>query len=181
MEAAAMPKHSKTHKKSDGAAVETVPLQLDLNSFVPARNIRPLENASISPWTYKYASIKLQWTKTVEWSFNHRIKDLSLLSLHPQHLPWWLPVPPGAVGGSLFAARLSGLTGCGGSEPGVQTYLAPGAGAAEGQVCRCRGRAQLPLQIGIPPHRCGLHLCPTHSPHTPTMKTRSVLAFYQVK
>ncbi|GLD55682.1 interleukin-17F-like protein [Lates japonicus] len=47
-----MPKHSKTHKKSDGAAVETIPLQLDPNSFVPTRNIRPLENASISPWTY---------------------------------------------------------------------------------------------------------------------------------
>ncbi|XP_071346098.1 interleukin 17a/f1 [Trachinotus anak] len=46
-------KHSgRTHKKSDGAAVEMVPLQLDPNSLVPSRNIRPLENASISPWTY---------------------------------------------------------------------------------------------------------------------------------
>ncbi|XP_044057181.1 interleukin 17a/f1 [Siniperca chuatsi] len=59
-EAAAMPKaggqsrHSaKTHRKSsDGAVVETVPLQLDPNALVPTRNIRPLENASISPWAY---------------------------------------------------------------------------------------------------------------------------------
>ncbi|XP_022606149.1 interleukin-17F-like [Seriola dumerili] len=43
---------SKTHRKSDGATVETVPLQLDANSLVPSRNIRPLENDSISPWTY---------------------------------------------------------------------------------------------------------------------------------
>ncbi|XP_076591796.1 interleukin 17a/f1 [Chaetodon auriga] len=59
-EAAAMPKaggqlkHSvRGHRKSsDGAAVETVPLQLDPNAFALTGNIRPLENASISPWTY---------------------------------------------------------------------------------------------------------------------------------
>nr|UBR18738.1 interleukin 17A/F1 [Lateolabrax maculatus] len=55
-EAAAMPKskHSvKTHRKSsDGAMVETVPLQLDPNALVPSRHIRPLQNASISPWTH---------------------------------------------------------------------------------------------------------------------------------
>ncbi|XP_070764786.1 interleukin 17a/f1 [Enoplosus armatus] len=58
-EVAAMPKaggqskHSKTHRKSsDGAAVETVPLQLDPSALVPTRNIRPLENASVSPWAY---------------------------------------------------------------------------------------------------------------------------------
>ncbi|XP_040895315.1 interleukin 17a/f1 [Toxotes jaculatrix] len=59
VEAAAMPKpggqtkHSaKTHKKSEGAAVEMVHLQLDPSSLILTRNIRPLENASISPWTY---------------------------------------------------------------------------------------------------------------------------------
>ncbi|XP_073320764.1 interleukin 17a/f1 [Pagrus major] len=59
-EAAAMPKgggqskHSvKTHRKtSDGVAVETVPLQVDPNFLVPSRPLRPLENVSISPWTY---------------------------------------------------------------------------------------------------------------------------------
>ncbi|XP_028437337.1 interleukin 17a/f1 [Perca flavescens] len=59
-EAAAMPKpggqskHSaKTHRKlSDGATVETVPLEIDPNTLVPIRTIRPLQNASISPWTY---------------------------------------------------------------------------------------------------------------------------------
>ncbi|XP_067444804.1 interleukin 17a/f1 [Thunnus thynnus] len=47
---------TKGHKKSsDDAAVETmetVPLQLDPNNMVPTRILRPLENASISPWTY---------------------------------------------------------------------------------------------------------------------------------
>lgn len=58
MEAAAVPKaggqskHSaKTHRKS--SAVETVQLRLDPSVLVPSGNIRPLENASISPWTYK--------------------------------------------------------------------------------------------------------------------------------
>ncbi|XP_068584951.1 interleukin-17F-like [Cebidichthys violaceus] len=59
-EAAAMPKgggqskHSaRTHRKSsDGAAVETVPLQLDPKAVVPPRTMRALQNASISPWTY---------------------------------------------------------------------------------------------------------------------------------
>ncbi|XP_068449718.1 interleukin 17a/f1 [Clinocottus analis] len=59
-EAAAVPKaagqskHSaRTHRKSsDGAAVEIVPLQLDPNAMVPSRPARPLQNASVSPWTY---------------------------------------------------------------------------------------------------------------------------------
>nr|ALV83410.1 interleukin 17A/F1 [Miichthys miiuy] len=59
-EAAAMPKvggqskHSgKTHKRSsEDVAVETVPLQLDASALVATKIIRPLENASISPWTY---------------------------------------------------------------------------------------------------------------------------------
>ncbi|XP_035508144.1 interleukin 17a/f1 [Morone saxatilis] len=61
-EAAAMPKgsgsskhlakHPGHRKSSDGAAVETVPLQLDPNALVPTKNLRPLENSSISPWTY---------------------------------------------------------------------------------------------------------------------------------
>ncbi|KAG7482465.1 interleukin-17F-like isoform X3 [Solea senegalensis] len=58
MEAAAMPKagsHSKhsgrTHKNTDGAHIETVPLQLD-PSFLAPKNIRSLQNSSISPWTY---------------------------------------------------------------------------------------------------------------------------------
>ncbi|XP_041797565.1 interleukin 17a/f1 [Chelmon rostratus] len=59
-EAAAMPragsqsKHSAKadRKSSDGAMVETVPLQLDPNALAVTGNIRPLENASISPWTY---------------------------------------------------------------------------------------------------------------------------------
>ncbi|XP_028257294.1 interleukin 17a/f1 [Parambassis ranga] len=55
--AAAMPKAAKPHRQSsDGAAVETVPLQLDPNSLVPTRNMRPLENASISPWAYNVSS-----------------------------------------------------------------------------------------------------------------------------
>ncbi|KAM7015986.1 interleukin 17a/f1 [Tautogolabrus adspersus] len=53
-EGAAVTKHSgKTHRKSSGgASLETVPLQLDHNTFSHIRNIRPLHNASISPWTY---------------------------------------------------------------------------------------------------------------------------------
>uniref|UniRef100_A0A8D2ZY99 Interleukin 17a/f1 n=1 Tax=Scophthalmus maximus TaxID=52904 RepID=A0A8D2ZY99_SCOMX len=60
-EAAAMLKagiksnHSgRTHRKSNAgaAAVETVPLQLDTSALVPTTNIIPLENSSISPWTY---------------------------------------------------------------------------------------------------------------------------------
>ncbi|XP_078112036.1 interleukin 17a/f1 [Sander vitreus] len=59
-EAAAMPKpdgqskHSaKTHRKSlDEALVETVTLELDPKALVPIRTARPLQNASISPWTY---------------------------------------------------------------------------------------------------------------------------------
>ncbi|XP_026233363.1 interleukin 17a/f1 [Anabas testudineus] len=45
--------HSKTQRKSpDGTVVDTVPLQLDFKALVPPKTIRPLENASISPWTY---------------------------------------------------------------------------------------------------------------------------------
>uniref|UniRef100_A0A8D0D432 Interleukin 17a/f1 n=1 Tax=Sander lucioperca TaxID=283035 RepID=A0A8D0D432_SANLU len=53
-EAAAMPKHSaKTHRMlSDGAVVETVPLELDPHALVTIKTVRPLHNASISPWTY---------------------------------------------------------------------------------------------------------------------------------
>ncbi|XP_072237271.1 interleukin 17a/f1 [Leuresthes tenuis] len=44
---------AKPHKKSsEGAAVETVPLMLDPSTLVPTKSIHPLENASISPWTY---------------------------------------------------------------------------------------------------------------------------------
>uniref|UniRef100_A0A665WVD2 Interleukin 17a/f1 n=1 Tax=Echeneis naucrates TaxID=173247 RepID=A0A665WVD2_ECHNA len=57
-EGAAMPKegahlrHSpNTHKTSD-RAIKTVPLELDASSMVPAKPMRPLENSSISPWTY---------------------------------------------------------------------------------------------------------------------------------
>ncbi|XP_060923591.1 interleukin 17a/f1 [Limanda limanda] len=47
-------KHSaKTRNKTHDAAAGMVPLQLDPKSLVPTTNIRPLENASISPWTYK--------------------------------------------------------------------------------------------------------------------------------
>lgn len=40
-----------THRKS--GMVETVPLQLDLALLQIPGNVRPLENASISPWAYK--------------------------------------------------------------------------------------------------------------------------------
>lgn len=60
MEAATVPKaggqskHSaKTHRKPPAGEVETVQLHLDPGVLVPSGNIRPLENASISPWTYK--------------------------------------------------------------------------------------------------------------------------------
>ncbi|KAM7424766.1 hypothetical protein PAMA_000902 [Pampus argenteus] len=59
-EVTAMPKggsHSRhptrgQHRKTSDAAVETVSLELDPNTLVPTRNIRPLENSSISPWEY---------------------------------------------------------------------------------------------------------------------------------
>ncbi|TWW67566.1 Interleukin-17A [Takifugu flavidus] len=41
----------KANKKSP-AVMETVPLQLDPKNLVVTHNIRPLENVSISPWTY---------------------------------------------------------------------------------------------------------------------------------
>ncbi|XP_034384477.1 interleukin 17a/f1 [Cyclopterus lumpus] len=52
--AAGQSKHSaRTHRKSsDGAAVETVPLQLDPRALVPPRHTRPMQNTSVSPWTY---------------------------------------------------------------------------------------------------------------------------------
>ncbi|XP_056267933.1 interleukin 17a/f1 isoform X1 [Pseudoliparis swirei] len=136
--AVAMPKgagqsrHSaRTHRKSsDGVVVETVPLQLDPSALVPPRHARPLQNISVSPWTYNF------------------------------------------IGGPLFAARLSGLRGPGGPEPGVQTHHAPGAAAAPGQVSGggIRGGAPLPLPAGVPPPRCGLHLHPTRGP-TSRLKT----------
>ncbi|XP_020511795.2 interleukin-17F-like [Labrus bergylta] len=53
-EGAAVTKHAgKTHRKLSGSvSLETVPLQLNHNTFSRIRNIRPLHNASISPWTY---------------------------------------------------------------------------------------------------------------------------------
>ncbi|XP_047437548.1 interleukin 17a/f1 [Mugil cephalus] len=48
-EVAAVPKH---RRSPNGAAVETVPLQIDASTVVPSRNLRPLGNASISPWIY---------------------------------------------------------------------------------------------------------------------------------
>ncbi|KAM7405613.1 hypothetical protein PAMP_000048 [Pampus punctatissimus] len=40
------------HRKTSDSAIETVFLQLDPNTLVPTRNIKPLENSSISPWDY---------------------------------------------------------------------------------------------------------------------------------
>ncbi|XP_034425834.1 interleukin 17a/f1 [Hippoglossus hippoglossus] len=61
-EAGAMPraggqsKHSaRTRNKTHDAAAGMVPLQLDPRALVPITNIRPLENASISPWTYNHS------------------------------------------------------------------------------------------------------------------------------
>ncbi|KAF3686169.1 Interleukin-17F [Channa argus] len=48
-DAAAVAKHKKT---SDGTEGDTVPLQLNPRALLAPRTIRPLENASISPWTY---------------------------------------------------------------------------------------------------------------------------------
>lgn len=54
LKAGGQSKHSaKTHRKPAAVEVETVQLQLDPSVLVPSGNIRPLENASISPWTYK--------------------------------------------------------------------------------------------------------------------------------
>ncbi|KAI3377520.1 hypothetical protein L3Q82_008431, partial [Scortum barcoo] len=51
-EAAAMPK-ARTHKKtSDDSSVEIVQLQFSRKSFASLGTGRPLESASISPWTY---------------------------------------------------------------------------------------------------------------------------------
>ncbi|XP_008286313.1 interleukin 17a/f1 [Stegastes partitus] len=56
-EVSAMPKASKTHRKSsDGAPLDTVPLQLDSDTLVVSGNIRVLANDSISPWTYNVSS-----------------------------------------------------------------------------------------------------------------------------
>lgn len=34
-------------------SVDTVSLHLDPNSLLHSRNLRPLQNTSISPWTYE--------------------------------------------------------------------------------------------------------------------------------
>lgn len=163
-EAAVMPKTGKTHKKpSDSAAPETVSLQLDPKALTYRRPIRLLNNDSISPWTYK-------WVETL--SFNRRASKALLVisfchfSLHPQHHQWRHSVPPVPVGGSLSAARLSGLRGPGGSEPGVQTHHAPGAAATTHRSTR---DGALPLPPGVPPHRGGLHLRPACDPN-PAMR-----------
>ncbi|XP_041646216.1 interleukin 17a/f1 [Cheilinus undulatus] len=53
MTEAAAVTQAKAHKKLTNAAViRTVPLQLDPHTFSHIRGIRPLHNASISPWTY---------------------------------------------------------------------------------------------------------------------------------
>ncbi|XP_053186952.1 interleukin 17a/f1 [Scomber japonicus] len=54
-EVTAMPKGAKHHhpREHKDSSLETVPLQLDSNTMVPSKIIRPLENSSISPWTYK--------------------------------------------------------------------------------------------------------------------------------
>ncbi|KAM9408332.1 interleukin-17F-like [Pholidichthys leucotaenia] len=53
----AMPKATRSHKKSvESAKAETVPLHVDPEVFSHHRNIRPLQNASISPWTYNVSS-----------------------------------------------------------------------------------------------------------------------------
>ncbi|XP_010784610.1 interleukin-17F-like [Notothenia coriiceps] len=59
VEAAAMPKvggqskHPKTHTEaSDGAEAEMIPLQIDNKFLNHYRSVRPLQNASVSPWTY---------------------------------------------------------------------------------------------------------------------------------
>ncbi|KAM4744343.1 uncharacterized protein FYW61_000448 [Anableps anableps] len=49
--AEAAPKHHR--KPSGGSAEETVSLHLDPSVLLPSRNFRPLQNASISPWTYQ--------------------------------------------------------------------------------------------------------------------------------
>lgn len=63
--AAALPKPGghlkrsvKANRKSP-AVMETVPLQLDPKTLVVTQKIRPLENVSISPWTYKSEQTRL--------------------------------------------------------------------------------------------------------------------------
>ncbi|XP_074513347.1 interleukin-17F-like [Sebastes fasciatus] len=53
-EGAALTKHpAKTHKNSSvEAAGKMVHLQIDPKAFVPIKTTRPLQDASISPWTY---------------------------------------------------------------------------------------------------------------------------------
>ncbi|CAG5849396.1 unnamed protein product, partial [Menidia menidia] len=41
---------------SGGPALQTVPLMLDPSMLVPSPHIRPLESASISPWTYNVST-----------------------------------------------------------------------------------------------------------------------------
>lgn len=40
-------------RRSDSSVEQTVSLHLDPALLLPSRNPRPLNNASISPWTYK--------------------------------------------------------------------------------------------------------------------------------
>lgn len=144
-EGAAVPKaggHSKHPSKTHKKLLETVPLQLDPNALVLSGAVRSLENASISPWAYKYGNARAaarqlagkQWNAPLQTEFKV-IFSLSLFSLHTQHFQRRVSVPA-AVGGPLFAPGLSELGGTGGPEPGVQTHHAPDAAAAPGQVRR---------------------------------------------
>nr|UOV22697.1 interleukin 17F1 [Oostethus manadensis] len=43
---------AKTHRTSSGATIETVPVHINPKALVSSRAFRPLQNDSISPWTY---------------------------------------------------------------------------------------------------------------------------------
>ncbi|XP_072769444.1 interleukin 17a/f1 [Nerophis lumbriciformis] len=43
------------HRRHSGPRIETVPLQLNPSLLAPPRTFRPLQNDSISPWTYNYS------------------------------------------------------------------------------------------------------------------------------
>lgn len=45
--------HWKHKDKKTLVQLENITLQLDPSALTQSRNLRPLENASISPWTYK--------------------------------------------------------------------------------------------------------------------------------
>lgn len=51
-ESAAVPKPG-SHSKHKKVQLEVIALQLDPSALTVSRNLRPLENASISPWAYK--------------------------------------------------------------------------------------------------------------------------------